>query len=94
MPQQATLYVFMYVLSLYRLYVRGILRHGGRGGGGEEDSLQLKNGKSGWVHTLYISKVGLSHYLKKNNRIVSAAVIPTSIAACLLNKISIYLKNK
>ena len=34
------------LLSLYTLYVSGMLRHGGAGWGGG-DSLQLKNGKGG-----------------------------------------------
>ena len=41
-------------VCIYTLYVSGMLRQGG-GGTGVEDSIQLKNGKSGWgTYTVYI----------------------------------------
>ena len=45
------------VLLLYTLYMSGMLRHGDWWGmGRREDSLQVKNGKSGGVFTPFISK--------------------------------------
>ena len=57
----ASHFVCMYVLSLYTLYVNGMLKH--RGGGVEGEIVyRLKAGKwVGYLHSLYL-KIGLSHY--------------------------------
>ena len=55
----ASHFVCICMLSLFILYVCGMLRHGGRGG--KIVSLQLRNGKIGWgtmyLHLLY-PKIG------------------------------------
>ena len=56
----ASHFVCMCVLSLYILYMSGMLRHG------EKDSLQLKNGKKwvGYLHPLYLKYKLKSLFLK------------------------------
>ena len=72
------MFLCIYVVSLYTLYVSGMLRHG------ERDSLQQKKKKKrkkGWdTYTLSISNIYIFKIIMfQNNCIISAAVIPISI---------------